>query len=86
MTDTATDQHDANKALIARLRAAQYDWTAEGVQAVISELFVADAQVRLAFPFEDLDGGQGWYDEALAPLASAWPDIERRDVFLFLDT
>lgn len=86
MTDQAVDNHEANKALVARLRAAQYNWTPDGVQAVIAELFAPDAQVRLAFPFEDLDGGAGWYDEALAPLAAAWPDIERRDMIVMAGT
>ena len=80
------DVHAENKALVALLRRAQYNWSADGVRAVIDEVFAPDAQVRLAFPFEDLNGGAGWYDEALAPLAAAWPDIERRDLIVMAGT
>ncbi len=77
MTDL--DLPNANKSLLAPLRAAMYDWTADGVQRALGDVFARDAEVHLAFPFEDLDGPAGWYGEALAPLAAAWPDVERRD-------
>ena len=77
--NTATGE---NTALVARLRAAMYDWTADGVQAVLADVFAADAKVHLAFPFEDLDGPVGLYRDALAPLAAAWPDLERRDTIV----
>ena len=35
--------------------------------------------VRLCHPFEDLDGGAGWWDAALGPLRAAVPDLERRE-------
>lgn len=74
-----THIHTLTKQVVAPLRAAMYDWTADGVQAALAASFAPDAEVHLAFPFEDLDGGAGWYGEALAPLAKAWPDLERRD-------
>ena len=39
----------------------------------------SNVPVRLCFPFEDLAGGAGFWGDALAPLAAAWPDMERRD-------
>ena len=63
-----------------------YDWTPDGVQAALGATFATDAQVRLAFPFEDLDGPDGLYLDALAPLADAWPDIERRDMLVVAGT
>ena len=35
--------------------------------------------VRLAHPFETLEGGAGWWDAALGPLLAAIPDLERRE-------
>jgi len=74
--------HAQNKALVATFRAAMYDWTSDGVQDALASVFVSDAKVQVAFPFEDLEGPTGWYGEALAPLANAWPDIERRDTIV----
>lgn len=74
--------HGKNKALVASFRSAMYDWTADGVRHTLSQAFASDAKVQLGFPFEDLDGPAGWYGEALAPLAVAWPDIERRDTIV----
>ena len=71
--------HDENKAALTPLRAALYHWVDGGVQPALSKTFVADARVHLAFPFEDLDGPDGLWDQALSALASAMPDIERRD-------
>ncbi len=71
--------HDENRAALAPLRQAMYHWVDGGVQPALSKTFVADAQVHLAFPFEDLDGPKGLWDQALSALASAMPDIERRD-------
>jgi len=81
-----TDRHEANKAAIAPWRAAMYDWDPAGVSAAARAVFAPDAVVHLAFPFEDLDGGVGLVDTALAPLAAAWPDIERRDMIVTVGT
>ena len=80
------DVHAQNKATVAAFRAAMYDWTPEGVLASLADSFAADAVVHLAFPFEDLEGAAGWYGDALAPLAQAWPDIERRDTIIAAGT
>ncbi|MYG61010.1 MAG: ester cyclase [Acidimicrobiales bacterium] len=76
---SAADPHRGNQALLSPLRTALYDYDPTGVQAALRALFAPDAAVRLTHPFEDLDGPDGLYDEALAPLVAAWPDLERRD-------
>lgn len=73
------DVHDANKAAIEPLRRAMYDYGHDSVGAAIDGLFAPGAAVHLAHPFEDLDGGRGWRGDALGPLATALPDLERRD-------
>lgn len=64
------------KAVIAPLEAALYAHAAEATPVVRDVL--AEAHIRLCFPFEDLAGGQMYWEEALAPLVHAMPDMERR--------
>ena len=49
---------------------------------VVRASFAPNAPARLCFPFETMEGGTGFWDNALAPLAAAWPDLERRDHIL----
>lgn len=74
-----TDRHSANKALIAPLRAAQYDWDSGALRAAIERATAQEAVFHLAHPFGDMAGGAAFHDDALAPLRAAWPDVERRD-------
>lgn len=71
--------HDDNKAALAPFREALYHWTDADVRSVLGDAFTPEAQVHLAFPFEDLDGPEGLWDQALSKLALAIPDVERRD-------
>lgn len=75
----STDVHNANKALIAPLRAAMYDFDATGVRRALSEIFAPDALFRLCHPFGDSTGPEAFYDTAYRDLLDAWPDLERRD-------
>ncbi len=76
---SAPDRHEANKALLEPLRRAMHDWSTEAISAALAGAFASDAEVHLAFPFEDIDGPDGFLAEALAPLGAALPDAERRD-------
>jgi predicted ester cyclase len=73
------DAPTRHKARLAPLRAAMYDWTEGGVRAALDDLFAPDATVHLCHPFGTLTGPAALFDRALAPLAAAWPDLERRD-------
>ena len=77
-----TSEHDHNKAAIHPLRAAMYDWSSAGVRDALAAVIAPGATVRLAFPFEDLDGHGELWGSALSPLADAMPDIERRDTIV----
>lgn len=68
-----------HKALIAKLRAAQYDFTEVGVRAALAEVCAEDAVFRLSEPFGEIVGADVFYDAAYAPLLRAMPDLERRD-------
>jgi len=63
-----------------------YDWTGDGVAAALADCFAAEAEIHLAFPFEDLAGPQALYQQALAPLHKAWPDLERRETIIVSGT
>ena len=78
----AQDIHSRNKAALSPMRAAQYDYEPERVRTTLRDVFRPDAIVRLATPFEHLDGAQGLYDTAYAPLHRAFPDLERRDTIV----
>lgn len=74
--------HAQNKALIAPLRKALYDYDEVQVRNTLTRVFRPDARVRLSFPFEDLAGPQGLFESALLPLSQAMPDLERRDTIV----
>ena len=76
------DVHGLNKALIRPLRQALYDYDPGAVRVAIRQTFDKEARVRLATPFEDLDGPEGLYGSAFGPLHAAFPDLERRDTIV----
>ncbi len=78
--------HTRNKALIRPLRRALYDFEPDAVRAALKAAFDSDARVRLAHPFEDLDGPAGLYEAAFRPLHTAIPDLERRDTIVIAGT
>ena len=73
------DRHTTNKALIAPLRAAMYDFDSEHVRKEMEAIFAPDAMIHLAHPLGDMTGPGEFYDRAYAPLLNAIPDLERRD-------
>lgn len=73
------DRHTDHKDLIAPLRAAMYDFDAEGVRAALHAVCAENVVFRLAFPFETIAGVDDYFDAVYAPLATAIPDLERRD-------
>lgn len=76
------DVHTQNKALIAPLRAAMYDFDEAGVRAALGSLCAPGAVFRFCHPFGDLTGGEAFYDAVYAGLFKAWPDLERRDTIV----
>jgi hypothetical protein len=55
------EMHARNKAALAPLRQALYNYGPESVRAALITAFRSDATVHLATPFEALDGPQGLY-------------------------
>jgi len=73
-----TDIHTANKAALAPMRHAQYNFDEAGVRQSLQDV-APDCLFRHTDPFGDLQGPDAYYDAAFAPLLKAWPDLERRD-------
>lgn len=71
--------HTENKALLAPVRAAMYDFEPATVRSALDAVISADAVVHMCHPFGDLIGPEALYDACYAPLQAALPDLERRD-------
>lgn len=75
------DTPTRNKALVAPLRAAMYDFSEDGVRPALDAVIAPDAVIHLAHPFGDVAGAE-LYDHAYRPLFAAIPDLERRDTIV----
>ena len=73
------DVHRQNKQLVGKYRAALYDCDVLALPGQLREVFAPACQIRLAFPFEELEGPGALFAQAYAPLLEAVPDLERRD-------
>ncbi|MEL7485617.1 MAG: ester cyclase [Pseudomonadota bacterium] len=72
----------AAKRVVSPLRAALRNADRAAAQAAISTVFARDARLRLAFPFEELDGPDALFGSALGPLSDALHGLERRDAIV----
>ncbi|MEO0401632.1 MAG: ester cyclase [Pseudomonadota bacterium] len=77
-----TDTHTQNKALIAPLRAAMYDFDLTEIRQILHAICAPDVVFQLAFPFETIVGVDAYVDTVYGPLTVALPDIERRDLIV----
>lgn len=73
------DIQTRNKAVIAPLRAAMYDFSESTVRAALTEAAAPDAVFHHCHPLGDSTGPEAFYARAYAPLFAAFPDLERRD-------
>jgi predicted ester cyclase len=71
--------HEKNKQIVGKYRAALYDTHESTLPEQLREVLKPDCQVHLAYPFEELDGPEGLFQNAYRPLLTAIPDLERRD-------
>ena len=67
-----------NKSLIAPLLAAMRDFKSGSVAPEVSNLLSDDAIIHMCHPFGDLSTST-YYNACFGPLATAMPDLERRD-------
>jgi len=80
------DRHTHHKALLAPLRAAQYNFSERSYRTALKELCVPDAVFRMAHPLGEIEGTEAFFKRAIAPLVKAWPDVERRDYIVMAGT
>ena len=52
----------------------------------VAAAFAQDATIHMCAPFGDLIGGTAFLETCLAPLATALPDLERRDIIVTAGT
>ncbi|MGB1160941.1 MAG: ester cyclase [Alphaproteobacteria bacterium] len=80
------DRHTHHKALLAPLRAAQYNFEESQYRATLEAVCAPDALFRMAHPLGEIHGTDAFYNQAVAPLVQAWPDVERRDYIVMAGT
>ena len=81
--ETASSRlHAANKLATLPLRTALGEFEPECVDRELNELFVPNAPIHLAHPIETLAGPEEFLQQALLPLATAIPDLERRETIV----
>lgn len=56
------------------------------VQAVLADLFAADAVLHMCHPFGTLEGPDAYFKNCLGTLHKAMPDLERRDMIVMAGT
>lgn len=74
--------HARNRAVLAPLRRALYNYEPESVRSALQAAFHPRAVAHLATPLEDLDGPHGLFELGFKPLQHAIPDLERRDMIV----
>jgi len=74
------------KSLLTAYRSAAENFERNAVQAALSELFTSDATLKLGHPFGVQKGHEAYFENCLASLHAAMPDLERRDLILLAGT
>ncbi len=74
-----SDIHTSNKALLAPLREAMYNFDAQALRTALRTLFAPDAVIHMPHPLGDMSGPDAFFDHCYAPLLEAMPDLECRD-------
>jgi len=76
----------AAKACLAPLQSAMANFAEASVRTCLSALFSQKADIQLCHPFGRLCGPEALYETAYAPLFSAFPDLERREMVVMAGT
>lgn len=71
-----------HKALIAPYRAALYNFNEAALLTIMDDLFSLDLVANFCHPIGTLSGPAATYVASIAPLAKAFPDLERRDTIV----
>ncbi|MCR9078946.1 MAG: ester cyclase [Hyphomonadaceae bacterium] len=79
-------QAQALKTLLKPFRTAAETADLTSVRGELQALLAADAKVQMCHPFATLSGADAFVDTCYAPLLSAMPDLERRDMIVMAGT
>ena len=74
------------KASLQAFQQATATFEATKVQAVLAELFAADAVLHMCHPFGTLEGPNAYFENCIGKLNKAIPDLERRDMIVLAGT
>ena len=73
------DQHQHNKAALKTLIRHLYDFDEQALRSELNKRLAPEAICHFSYPVGDVAGAH-LYDRVFAPLVTALPDLERRDV------
>jgi hypothetical protein len=77
---------DQLKGVVAPFFAAAQSFAADPVRRALDDVAAPDIRIRMCHPFGDLHGADSLFDTVYAPLFSAMPDLERRDLICLAGT
>ncbi|WP_136441499.1 ester cyclase [Pacificoceanicola onchidii] len=77
---------DGLKSALLPLRTATATFEEATVRKALGAIMAPDATLHLCHPFGDLTGPDAFYDTCYAPLLTALPDLERRDMIVMAGT
>jgi predicted ester cyclase len=76
----------ALKTLIKPFQTAMADASETPVRAAMTQVFAPDATLHMCHPFGDMTGPDAYWTTCIAPLLTAMPDLERRDMIVLAGT
>lgn len=68
------------RSVLSPFRQAMAAAEAPAARQALAGVFAAQATIRMCHPFGDLQGSEAFFERCYAPLLSAMPDLERRDM------
>ena len=71
-----------HKTLMAPFRATLYDYDENALRKAMQGLFHEDLEAYFAHPLGSMKGIEATFDQTIAPLNRAFPDLERRDTIV----
>ena len=77
---------DDLKACMAEFQMAMATFNAKVAQDALLAVCTSEAAMKMCHPFGTLSGPQSYFDTCLAPLHTAMPDLERRDMIVLAGT
>ena len=68
------------------LQRAAENFCADSIEGTLNSVFHSEAEIKMCHPFGTLSGPSEFFETCLAPLQTAMPDLERRDLIVMAGT